>query len=187
MDGTLTRAIHDFDAIRNTLKLPAGKPILESIANLPTEEAARKHRELDELEYDIAAQATAQPGAADLLSKLTSSGASVGIVTRNGKGIAKATLQAAGLGHYFQDEFIISRECCAPKPNPDGVQLLLKRFSGSAEHSVMIGDFKFDLEAGKLAGATTVHMDVNGEFPWPELTDVSVNSLLELQRLIADS
>jgi len=39
MDGTLTLAVHDFDAIRNTLGLPLGKPILEAIEDLPAPQA----------------------------------------------------------------------------------------------------------------------------------------------------
>ncbi|MGH9885914.1 MAG: HAD family hydrolase, partial [bacterium] len=39
MDGTLTVAVHDFDAIRTELGLPQGKPMLEELALRPAEEA----------------------------------------------------------------------------------------------------------------------------------------------------
>ena len=35
LDGTLTIAVHDFDAIRDELGLPAGEPILEAMSKLP--------------------------------------------------------------------------------------------------------------------------------------------------------
>ncbi|MEY4949417.1 MAG: hypothetical protein RL698_1628, partial [Pseudomonadota bacterium] len=35
LDGTLTVAMHDFDAIRTALDLPTGRPILEALAELP--------------------------------------------------------------------------------------------------------------------------------------------------------
>ena len=54
MDGTLTHAIHDFDAIRSELGLPQGKPILEAIASLPAKDAADVAARLDTLEYEIA-------------------------------------------------------------------------------------------------------------------------------------
>ena len=41
MDGTLTVAVHDFDAIRDALGLPQGRPILEQLAELPADEAQR--------------------------------------------------------------------------------------------------------------------------------------------------
>ncbi|RMH01984.1 MAG: HAD family hydrolase, partial [Planctomycetota bacterium] len=45
---------------------------------------------------------------------------------------------------------------------------------------VMVGDFRFDLEAGRAAGCLTVHVDPAGAFPWPELADLKVRGLAEL-------
>jgi len=183
MDGTLTNAIHDFDAIRESLQLPAGKPILESIAELPEAEAMQINQQLDDMEYEIASQATAQPHSEELLSLLQKNDCRIGIVTRNGHGIAKATLAACKLDHFFNSENIISRDCCRPKPLPDGVELLLSRWSADASTAVMVGDYLFDLEAGKQAGVATVHLDTKGEFPWPEQTDYEVVSLQSLAAL----
>lgn len=183
MDGTLTHAIHDFDEIRSTLRLPKGQPILESIAALPIDEAQRVNEQLDELEYDIASKATAQPHAKELLTLLQMNHCQLGIVTRNGHGIAQATLKACGLDAFFTTETIIGRDCAIPKPAPDGVQLLLSRLSADASAAVMIGDYLFDLEAGKRAGSSTVHFDTTGKFAWPEYTDYGVASLQELATL----
>ncbi len=183
MDGTLTHAIHDFEAIKSELKLPEGKPILESIADLPEQEAKAVHQKLDAIEYDIADQATAHPFAEELLSCLKANKLTVGIVTRNGHGIAKATLKACGLHEYFTDESIIGRHCAEPKPAPDGVELLLSRWTTSASTAVIVGDYLFDLEAGKRAGVSTVHLDTSGQFPWPEYTDHGIQSLSELASL----
>lgn len=180
MDGTLTHAIHDFDAIREKLGLPAGKPILESLAELPAADAANVSAQLDSLEYRIADKASAQPGADELLKGLAASGATLGICTRNGKGIAHATLDACGLRHYFEDDNVVSRDCCAPKPDAAGVNLLLQRWNTGPDTAVMVGDYLFDLEAGRNAGVTTVHLDVAGEFSWPDMSDVCVTSLTEL-------
>jgi len=180
MDGTLTHAIHDFEAIREELGLPRGRPILESLAALPPEEESRLHKQLDELEYRIAEEATAQPGAEALLTSLQEAGATLGILTRNGKGIAYATLDACGLRRFFKDDDVISRNCCTPKPDGAGVSLLLDRWQASTDQAVMVGDYLFDLEAGRNAGVTTVHLDVNGEFAWPDMTDVGVKNLNQL-------
>ncbi len=177
MDGTLTHAIHDFDAIRAQLNLPAGVPILEAIDAMPTAQAKQISDKLDAIEYEIADQASAQPGSAELLTALSQRGHKTGIVTRNGHGIAKATLKASKLDHYFSDKDIISRDCCAPKPNPDGIELLLKRWQAQTSGAVMIGDYLFDLESGKRAGVATLHLDVHGKFEWPEQTDIGVTNL----------
>lgn len=182
MDGTLTCAMHDFDAMRAALELPFGVPILEALAAMEPALAAQKHRELDEMELIIAAEAKPQPGCLELLQHLEASGARLGIVTRNGREIANVTLQAAGLDGFFDSNSVISRDCCAAKPDPAGVNVLLNRWSADAEHAVMVGDYLFDLQAGHAAGATTIHMDVSGEFAWPDITDVCVSSLPELHQ-----
>ena len=183
MDGTLTNAIHDFDAMRTELKLPAGKPILESIAELSANEAKRVNKALDEMEYDIACKATAQPHAEELLTLLQKHHCHLGIVTRNAHGIAKATLKVCGLDGFFTSHSIVGRECTNPKPLPDGVKLLLSRFSANAANAVMVGDHLFDLEAGKRAGTSTIHLDPTGNFAWPEFTDCGITSLQSLAAL----
>ena len=183
MDGTLTHAIHDFDAMRATLNLPEGKPILESIAELPEHEARQVNQQLDDMEYELASKAIAHPHSEELLSLLQKNDCQLGIVTRNGHGIAKATLTACKLDGYFSDDSIISRDCCTPKPHPDGVELLLSRWSAKSTTAVIVGDHFFDLEAGKRAGVTTVHLDTNGVFQWPDQTDYGVVSLQSLAAL----
>jgi len=180
MDGTLTNAMHDFDAMRTTLDLPSGVPILEALAAMDPEQATIKHRQLDEMELHMAAEATPQPGSAELLEHLRQTGAKLGIVTRNGRKIADVTLKACGLAAFFDDQHVISRDCCTAKPDPAGINLALSRMRGEAENAVMVGDYLFDLQSGNSAGTATVHMDVSGEFAWPDITDVRVRSLSEL-------
>jgi HAD superfamily hydrolase (TIGR01509 family) len=185
MDGTLTIAAHDFKGIKLSLDLPVDQPILESLAQLPTEEAARRRRKLDLMEMDIAQTAQAQPGALELLETLRSHNRNVAILTRNGKDIAQATLNACGLQKYFLSEFILGRDCCPPKPKPDGIRRLLDLWQAQPQQSVMVGDYLWDLEAGRNAGAATVHLDVTGAFPWPEYADAKVTSLFELLAMLS--
>ena len=185
MDGTLTQAMHDFDAMRAQLKLPAGVPILEALDAMDADEAAAKHQELDEMELRMAADAKPQPGCVELLDALLEKGASLGIVTRNGKQIAEVTLAACGIDHYFTNSTIISRDCCTPKPDPAGVNLLLSLWQADPSKAVMVGDYLFDLQTGHSAGVATVHLDITKVFAWPELTDVSVSTLSELHTHIS--
>jgi len=184
MDGTLTQAMHDFDAMRTALSLPAGVPILEALEALPREQAQAKRNDLDVMELEMARDATLQPGSVELLDHLQDSGAQLGIVTRNGRTSADATLAACGLDRYFTADSIISRDCCSAKPDPAGVELAMARLGGSAATSVMVGDYLFDLRAGRCAGVLTVHLDVDGQFGWPEDTDIGVTSLVALLELV---
>jgi HAD superfamily hydrolase (TIGR01509 family) len=184
MDGTLTVANHDFEAIRETLGLPAGQPILEALGQLPGAEAAEKYGQLYEIEMAIAETTQAQPAARELLTQLRSQGKNCGILTRNSKSIAHRTLEACGLLAFFTDITIISRDCCAPKPQPDGIHRLLDYWQMLPDASVMVGDYLFDLLAGRNAGTATVHLDVTGTFSWPEHTDCGVENLEALMALI---
>ena len=78
MDGTLTEAAHDFDAIRVELGVPEGKHVLETIGRFPPEQASRAHSKLAEIELEIATKAVAQPGARKLLRQLRERHAALG-------------------------------------------------------------------------------------------------------------
>jgi phosphoglycolate phosphatase-like HAD superfamily hydrolase len=179
----LTEAVHDFEALRRELDLPSGQPILEAIASLPPEQASERTRRLDELELEIAARATAREGAHDLLSWLGESGARLGILTRNSRDNALATLAAAGLSTFFDADEIVGRDEAAPKPSPDGIHFFLARWRMLGREAVMVGNYLFDMQAGRAAGAATVLID-EGPADWEPWTDLRVRDLRALVELI---
>jgi HAD superfamily hydrolase (TIGR01509 family) len=184
MDGTLTVAVHDFDAIRAELGLEPRKPILEQLAELPESRARELFARLDALELELARQARAAEGASHLLESLADRGARLGIVTRNSHGNALETLRFAGLEGFFAPECVLGREAAAPKPDPQGIRHLLARWNAAPGSAVMVGDYRFDLIAGRAAGTATVYVDPDGAFPFAEHADVSVDSLVALARLL---
>lgn len=188
MDGTLTCAMHDFDAIKRELGLPLDQPILEAIDELPRDVAADVRRRLNRIELEMAGQAKPQPGAPELLELLVARQMPIGILTRNGKEIAHKTLEACGLIRFFPDgDEIVSRDCYPPKPNPAGVNHFIKRWNLPASQAVMVGDYIYDLEAGRNARTKTVHLDVDGIFPWPEKMDWGVTTLEQLARMLENN
>jgi HAD superfamily hydrolase (TIGR01509 family) len=180
MDGTLTVAMHDFDAIRLELGLPQGRPILEELARLPEREARGLFERLDRLELDLARRARAAAGATELLEALARRSARLGILTRNSFANAVETLRACRLADYFDAACIVGREAAAPKPDPGGIHRLLDAWRAAPQQAVMVGDYRYDLLAGRAAGTATVYVDTSGEFPFAEHADVSVHSLEEL-------
>src|SRR5262249_37300408 len=125
MDGTLTPAVHDFDAIRVDLGLPAGRPILESLRALPERESRPLFVRLEAIELEIARASHPAEGAHALLAELRARGARLGIVTRNNMVNVRATLAAAGLAEFFEERDVVCRDRAAPKPSPAGIGLLL--------------------------------------------------------------
>jgi HAD superfamily hydrolase (TIGR01509 family) len=183
LDGTLTVAAHDFAAIRRELGIAEGRPILEALAALPAAEAAPLLARLDAIELEIAARACVQAGAEALLTALVARGARLGILTRNSWQNAGETLRVCGLAGFFAPACIIGREAAAPKPDADGIHRLLGHWGARAEDAVMVGDYLYDLQAGRAAGTATVHVDASGRFAFAEHADVSVRSLDELLAL----
>ena len=177
MDGTLTIAVHDFQGIRKTLGLPAEEPILEVLAAMPEQESAPLYAELDRIELELARQAKAADKAAALLNTLQQGGVKLGILTRNSVRNALETLAACELLHYFEDSHIIGRETAKPKPEPEGIHKLLELWNAEAHDTVMVGDYLFDLQAGRAAGTTTLYVDISGEFPFADEADHCVKSL----------
>lgn len=180
MDGTLTIAQHDFDAIRDELGLPVGLPILESLAALPDEESAPLHQRLNDIELEIAAESKAAEGAGLLLESLLSSGTNIGILTRNNKTNIDVTLKAAGLDGFFKEEDLLSRDCAIPKPAPHGILQLLRQWDATANESMMVGDHLHDLLSGRAAGTKTLYIDPKGEFIFKQEADVCIHQLTEL-------
>lgn len=170
MDGTLTVAVHDFDAIRVALEIPAEHDILTHLAALPADEAAAKHAWLLEHERDLAVASTAAIGAVELVRELAGRGCRLGILTRNARELAHVTLEAIGLADCFPVEHILGRDEAAPKPSPDGLLKIAGAWGVAPSELVMVGDYRFDLDCGRAAGARTVLVNLPDN-PWPELAD----------------
>jgi HAD superfamily hydrolase (TIGR01509 family) len=180
MDGTLTLSVHDFDLMRRELGLKPNQDILKTMEALPQEEAAPMWAKLDELECYFASLAKPMPGAYELLEQLHLRDVNLGILTRNVMPAAIQTLKICQLDQFFNVEDILDRDSCAPKPKPDGIHLLLNKWGANASESVMVGDYIFDLEAGKAAQVATIHIDTSADYPWPEYTDLGVHHLNQL-------
>lgn len=184
LDGTLTHAQHDFDAIRRQLGIEGRAPILEALAVMPEPERSEKRRWLDEMEADIAGSARPADGAVRLLAHLRESGRRLGILTRNTKLNAHIALEATGLADYFDDIDVLGRDCARPKPDPDGIERLLAAWAKGADEAVMLGDYVYDLEAGRNAGTMTVHVDFLDRFDFGERADLRTLGLLPLHELL---
>ena len=171
MDGTLTVAVHDFPAIKRALGIPQDDDILHHLAALPADEAAAKHAWLLEHERELALGSVAAPGAVELVRHLHGRGCRLGILTRNAHELALLTLDAIGLGHCFETHDVIGRDEAPPKPHPGGLLQLAARWQVQPGALVMVGDYRFDLDCARAAGARGVLVNLPDN-PWPELTDL---------------
>ena len=184
LDGTLTIAVHDFNAIREELGIPEGQPIIKTLESLPLKESRNKKKKLQEIEEKLALNASPAPGVEKLLKTLDSQNYFFGILTLNTRENAWITLKALGLSEYFTKESVIGRWCAEPKPSPNGIKKLLNHWNVYANDALIVGDYLYDLQVGRAAEIATVHVDPSGNFEWPELADISVCSLNELTEML---
>ena len=184
LDGTLTVSAHDFEHIRRELGLAPQTPILEALQAMPAGQSAPLWEKLNELECYYAGKSTVMQGARELLQRLQAEGRNMAILTRNTMPVVLQTLKACAIDQFFDPEFIFDRDSCTPKPSPDGICQLLELWQASMSDAVMVGDYLFDLEAGRAAGVATVHLDSHGNVDWSEVTDIRIEKLEELVMLL---
>ncbi len=157
-DGTLTRpGALDFAVIRTGIGCPQGIPILEYIESLHDLSAReRASAILDEFELAAARASTPNEGAEEVLAGLAARGVPFGILTRNSRIAVRTALESFSTVREGDFPVIICREDDArPKPHPDGVLLAASRFGCPPERLLVVGDYRFDVEAGAAAGALT--------------------------------
>ncbi len=180
MDGTLTIGVHDFDMMRSELGLAPDADILGSVQAMAPEQAAPMWDKINAMEYYFASLAKPMPGAVELLQHLYEKGVNLGILTRNVMPATLHTLKICHLDQFFMPENILDRASCEPKPHPAGILLLLQQWGAKTCDSVMVGDYLFDLEAGRASQVSTVHINTLAQFPWPHMTDWGIDHLHQL-------
>lgn len=152
LDGTLVDSGLDFDAMRHEMGLPENAPILEALKHMDAERAKQCKLILDRHELEGARRASPVPGAADFLRRLDDLGMRRALVTRNSRAMTELTLRHCGLNF----ELLITREDGPAKPDPWSIERICEIWDLDPARVVMLGDFRFDVEAGKAAGARTV-------------------------------
>ena len=188
LDGTLVDSGLDFDLMRRQMQLTSGEPILESLERLSAADAERCRAILREHEDRGAATATLMPGVGELLTAARAHGLRCGLMTRNCRRATEATLARLAI----ELDPVVCREDGPVKPDPRAVLEICSRWQLPPDSVAVIGDDRFDLEAGRRAGATTVLVlagrDVQ-QLPWAREADLVLESFVgawpQLVRLTA--
>lgn len=184
MDGTITRPYLDFAKIKRELGAPSDVPILEFLATLP-EEARRIARDkVDAWEREGAEASTLNPGVRELIAWLAARHIPTAILTRNTRESVDTVLAKHGLAF---DCIITADDALAPKPSPEPVRHIAATLGVEPRDALMVGDFRFDVESGRAAGAMTVFLRTSYTGADPAASagaDVVLNSIAELHELM---
>ena len=152
LDGTLTEPILDFDAIRAEIGLRAGLPILEQLESLQPAHRARAAEIMVRHEREAIDCATLTDGCADLLGHLAAMEIPISILTRNVREVVETFARAFA----FRFHAVFTREDGPPKPSPAGALALCRIMGVAPADTLAVGDYKFDVMAGRSAGCRTV-------------------------------
>jgi len=161
-DGTLTKpGAIDFTAVKQAINCPEENSILEYINSLAG--PCRKKEAMDVLEaFETDAARHSQPNfyAEELVSILCLKKIRTGIISRNSLQSIKIALENFNHTRASDFDVIISRDDpVQPKPSPEGILLASKNVDVVPEQVVVVGDFVFDMEAGRKAGAVTIFLN----------------------------
>lgn len=153
LDGTLTEPFMDFDAIRRQMGVAPGEPcILGALEKMSPAERQHAEAVLYAHEKTAAEQSTLNDGAARLLETLRSRGIPIGLLTRNTRTNAVYVADK----HHLHFDAMLCREDGPAKPDGFGVRALCRQFNANPACTLVVGDFKHDLEAAKNAGAIAI-------------------------------
>lgn len=152
LDGTLVDSNLDFVAMRREMGLGPDTPILEEIDKMDPSRAQHCRNILHQHELEAANKASAMPGVHQFLELLRNLNIQRAIVTRNTRKMVTKTLQQCGLSF----ETVIAREDGPVKPDPWAINHICQLWGVDTTRVVMVGDFRYDIEAGQAAGTKTV-------------------------------
>jgi HAD superfamily hydrolase (TIGR01509 family) len=113
-------------------------------------------------------------------------GIGIGILTRNTRLSVIEALKNFSTVSEKDFKVIITRESAGrPKPHPDGVFGAAQHLDVVPREMLVVGDFIFDIAAGKAAGAPTVFL-TNGRLaaPCEPAPDFTIENLMELGRIL---
>jgi HAD superfamily hydrolase (TIGR01509 family) len=180
LDGTLTQPMIDFKKLKQQCGMSPGGDILKELEAMPTRERHKAKARIEAVETEAALQALGSRGAVDLVRFLQDQGIYTAILTRNSRASLNITLQRLEL----EVDFSLAREDALPKPDPDGIHQFSQHFNIPPEHLLMVGDFVYDIEAGKAAGAYTALVTGGRQPAFECYPDFQVDYLEELHQWI---
>jgi hydrogenase expression/formation protein HypE len=171
-DGTLSQpGAIDFKKIRTAIGCPDSDPILEFIKNISDIKIRQNAwARLDEIELEAAAKTKPDPSAANMIHQLHSQKLLLGIISRNSRKSILCALENFNDLNASDFDLLITRDDpVEPKPSAQGIHWAAQKWGIETRQILLVGDYRFDIEAGLGAGCLTVLLDKKKD---PRLADI---------------
>jgi hydrogenase expression/formation protein HypE len=161
-DGTLTCPdTLDLNVVKEQVGCPAHLPVLEFITQMS--EPSQRAEALAQLDdFEMAAAQNARPNwdAEKLLDHLARIKLPKGIISRNSRAsILRALENFGSVAHPDFDPIITRDDPVKTKPSGEGIRFAARKWGLSPAEVLVVGDFTFDMEAGRRAGALTALLE----------------------------
>jgi HAD superfamily hydrolase (TIGR01509 family) len=188
-DGTLTRpGSLDFSRIKKTIGCPQDLPVLEFMAGVDDPvQRLDMARQLDRFELDGAGASQPNAGAEQLVDSIKAAGLPVGILTRNSRASVIRALENFSTLRLVDIDVMVTREDPVKiKPSGEGVLLAARKMGVDPANVLVVGDFSFDVQAGRNAGALTAYLANGRPAPAALESRFVLETLLDLEPILAD-
>lgn len=166
------------ELVDEVLLANVGQPLMTQMRLLGGEQAQDlydTYREFNHARHDDLIKT--YDGVEEVLKELKSRGAKLAIVTSKSRETVEMGFRVIPIDHYF-DAVITTDDTVEHKPNPQPLQLALRRLDMHPEEAVYIGDSPFDIKAGQAAGVATVAVGW-GMFPPVRLKELEPDFYFE--------
>lgn len=151
LDGTLVTSSLNFAAIRDEIGCPEHDDVLAFLGSLPEErqqeamDVIHRHELLDAHTSDW------MPSARAFIERCAAEKIAMAIVTRNSLFPTRIKVER----NAIPIQHIVTRETSRPKPDPAALLNIADHFNLPTDAMLMVGDYKYDLQAGRNAGMPT--------------------------------
>jgi len=182
LDGVIVKSSLDFWLIAREIFGSASKrPVLERIEELShLAEKEEAFRILEKHEKRAVLRARLNPGIDELLEFVKQKGMKTAIVTRNTQDSVGIILER----FHLQIDCIVTREGIPPKPSKEPVLRACGCMKLDPHEVVFLGDYEFDMLAGKRAGVVTILLRSSKEST-SENADLEIDSIAELVEMFS--
>ncbi len=181
LDGTITKPYLDFNQIRAEIGSVQG-PLLEAMVKMNPADRLRAEEILHRHELDAAENSQLKPHIPELLQLLHDQNRQLGIVTRN----RLDSVQRVCRIHNLVFDGISTRDDGPAKPHPFAVLHVCEQLNVTPQQSVVVGDYLFDLQSARRAGAKSVlYRSQQHSLGHEHEADFVIDDLNELPNLIA--
>jgi len=150
LDGTITKPYIDFRRLQKELGTKG--PILEFIESLEGKDKKKAYEILDTFELDAAKNSELNENVKEVLQNLHKRKFFTAILTRNKRDSVDYIMDK----HQIYFDTVFTRDDAPPKPAPDAIFMICRRWKIEPKNVIVAGDYIYDIEAGRKAGCKTI-------------------------------